>query len=389
MILRGARVALGARESGYIDLYVARGRVNTLVSKKRSRVALDLSGFLILPGLINAHDHLEFNLFPRLGNGIYNNATSWAKDIYRPNQAPIRQHLGVPKTVRLLWGGIKNLLSGVTSVSHHNTYQPSVFDRGFPLRVPKHFGWAHSLRFCSDTGERFRRTPPGAPFIIHACEGKDSEARNEIDELHAGRLLGPSTVIVHAVAIEAKEIALLKENGVSVIWCPTSNYFTLGRTLPNEAFESGIPIALGSDSALTAAGDFLDELRVALKHVTADRLYDMVTRTAAQVLRLQAGEGSIRNAGVADLLVISDNGQQPADALFSICPHLVMIGGRIKLLSPEMARHLGLPELPGFEQIELEGRGRWFIDYPLAALLERTATYLGHGFRLAGKKVFA
>ena len=45
---------------------------------------LDLSGLEIMPGLINAHDHLHFALFPQLGSGPYANATEWAHDIYRP-----------------------------------------------------------------------------------------------------------------------------------------------------------------------------------------------------------------------------------------------------------------------------------------------------------------
>ncbi len=53
-------------------------------------VELDLDGLQILPGLINAHDHLEFALFPRLGRRIYSNATEWARDIYRPEESPVR-----------------------------------------------------------------------------------------------------------------------------------------------------------------------------------------------------------------------------------------------------------------------------------------------------------
>ena len=50
-----------------------------------------------MPGLINAHDHLEFNLFPRLGRGPYPNAGEWARDIYHPDRSPIREQLRVPK----------------------------------------------------------------------------------------------------------------------------------------------------------------------------------------------------------------------------------------------------------------------------------------------------
>src|SRR5262245_47510100 len=84
--------------------------------------AIDLENRLILPGLINAHDHLEFNLFPRLGRGPYSNSADWARDIYQPEVSPVREHLSVPRNIRMLWGGLKNLLCGVTTVCHHNPY---------------------------------------------------------------------------------------------------------------------------------------------------------------------------------------------------------------------------------------------------------------------------
>src|SRR5262249_32535773 len=108
---------------------------------------IDIDGYVALPGLINAHDHLEFNLYPRLGRGPYPNSKAWSEDIYAPDRDPIRQHLQVPKSVRLLWGGIKNLLNGVTTVCHHNRRNDPTLDAGFPIRVVKRFGWAHSLDF--------------------------------------------------------------------------------------------------------------------------------------------------------------------------------------------------------------------------------------------------
>jgi cytosine/adenosine deaminase-related metal-dependent hydrolase len=387
MTIRGGRVALGPQESVFMDLNIRRGRVHTSMSKTQVRGALDLSGCLILPGLINAHDHLEFNLFHRLGSRTYDNATIWAEDIYHPMEAPIRQQLEVPKAIRLLWGGIKNLLNGVTAVSHHNPYNGAVFNHDFPVRVIKRFGWAHSLRFCSDLDERFSRTPLGAPFIIHAAEGTDDLARTEISELYQRNLLGPSTVLVHAVAADASDIPLIKDSGASIVWCPSSNCFTLGRTLAPEILDSGIAVALGSDSSLTAEGDFFDELRFASTYTTVTRLYRMVTTEAARILGLSEGTGIIRDDGIADLVVVADQGQTPAEAIVSCKPELVMIGGRIKLISVNMASRLNYRALAGFEELHIERRGRYFVKAPITALKEQTVRYLGDHFRLAGKQV--
>lgn len=387
MILAGARLAIGPTDSMRSDLVISRGRIRALSSRASSRATLDLTGCLILPGLINSHDHLEFNLFPRLGRGPYSNAAEWAKDIYKPDQPPIKQHLQIPKPLRILWGGVKNLLSGVTSVFHHNPYQASILEHCFPVRVVRHFGWAHSLDFCTDLNERYRATPPGAPFVIHACEGTDERSRRELYRLDEANVLGPSTVLVHGVALESKDLPLLKKRGASVIWCPTSNHFMFAKTVCRDLLDSGIPVALGSDSALTAAGDFIDELHAARAHLPLTRLYDMVTSAPAQILRLNSSAGSLKEGAFADLLVLKDEGQQPAEALLSINPQLVFVNGRVKLFSPAMADRLHLWGAPGFEPIELEGRGRWFIECPVSLLREEAVKQLGGALKLAGKNV--
>src|SRR6202011_1306066 len=116
MILRGARVTLGPEEAAMLDIETHGGKIQSILKPAKlpkGAEFLDLEGHLILPGLINAHDHLEFNLYPRMGHGPYSNAGAWARDIYRPHESPIAEHLWVPKRTRLLWGGLKNLLSGV------------------------------------------------------------------------------------------------------------------------------------------------------------------------------------------------------------------------------------------------------------------------------------
>ncbi len=149
-LLTGARVALGPEETVMSEVEIRSGRIAAIQSAKTRRgvLRLDLRGCLVLPGLINAHDHLEFNLFPRLGRGPYPNAGAWARDIYHPGCSPVKEHLQVPMETRLRWGAVKNLLSGVTTVCHHNPYHAPVFSRGFPIRV------ARGTCRCSLTGEQ-------------------------------------------------------------------------------------------------------------------------------------------------------------------------------------------------------------------------------------------
>jgi cytosine/adenosine deaminase-related metal-dependent hydrolase len=363
---------------------------------------IPLEGCLLLPGLVNAHDHLEFSLFPRLGRGPFPNAREWAREVYRPSESPVREQLQIPKRERLIWGGLKNLLSGVTTVCHHNPYEPELFGNAFPVRVVSRFGWAHSPDFSDDIPARFAATPPEAPFVIHLGEATDPAGRRQIFELDAMGALDSRTVLVHGVALDGEGLALVEQRGAALVWCPTSNLFTLGATLDGAVFESNIRLALATDSALTGEGDLLDELRVArrlgptrlgptrLGPTGSARLYEMVTTEAAAVLRLEQGEGRLTAGGAADLFAIADPGCPPCDALAGepLCePLLVMVGGEIKLVAEEFAGRLDSRLTRGLRRIKAAGRRACLVDADVPALLASARRALGadQPIRLAGK----
>jgi len=393
MKLIGARIARDAKTAETLELEVCGGRISLSAPYPRRADShssvLDLTGFLVLPGLINAHDHLEFNLFPSLGRGTYGNARSWAEDIYQPAVSPLKEHLALSKRTRLVWGGLKNLLSGVTTVAHHNPLDETVLDPSFPVNVVKQFGWAHSLDFSPDLLERFSATPEHWPFILHAGEGTDEHARSEVSRLEELGVLSERTVLVHAIGLDQPDLQLLRARRSALVWCPTSNVATYGETLCASVLQSDLNIILGTDSALTAHVDLIDELEVArrMRAVTAEHLFEMVTTRSASVLQLREGEGTIREGGVADLVVVEDHGQSPAEALQCMQPEMVMVRGKVRLVSPRVLDRTSTLEAEEWHPVNLEGRGKWFTDVKLASLHEETARVLGPEYRLAGRRV--
>jgi cytosine/adenosine deaminase-related metal-dependent hydrolase len=397
-------VALDARSAIRADLEIGNGRILRLIDRgwKRSgveksgsrsgRTEICLEGCLILPGLINSHDHLEFNLFPRLGRGPYPNFGKWADDIFYPERSPIREHLSIPKQVRLWWGGIKNLLSGVTTVCHHNAYERTLFDADFPVRVVKRYGWAHSLRFGNDVRGAFLATRRGAPFIIHLAEGSDKQSGDEIFDLDRLGALNSRIVIVHGVGLTERGHELRRQRGAALVWCPTSNRFTLGATLDVAAMDRRDRISLGSDSALTAEGDLLDEIRAAHREgMDPWRIYSMVTGYAADVLRLRNGEGKLQPGSNADLLVVKRQHVSPAETLINTrldTIEMVMVSGKPHLLSSKLALSFPPDFLERLEDIEVGGTS-CFVRATVRELLQKPRLRLGSNVCLAGKRVNA
>jgi cytosine/adenosine deaminase-related metal-dependent hydrolase/SAM-dependent methyltransferase len=394
----GARLALGPQSSVLGNIGLKGACVESLHTdsrkarrERRSEETLDLGGFLLLPGLVNAHDHLEFALFPRLGKGGYNNFLEWADDIHRPGASPVSEHRQVPREVRLWWGGIRNLLCGVTTVCHHNPYEAGVFENDFVIRVLREYGWAHSVPLDADVAAKKRNTPKGQPFLVHLGEGIDEQSAEEVFELHRARALDEETILIHGLALGEKGVALLHAARAGLIWCPSSNVFLFGRTLSRDEIRSISRVAIGSDSPLTAQGDLLDEVRFAreISELRADELYQWVTMRAAELLRLKNGEGSLRIGARADLIAVRDTGQAPADRLADLCYQdieLVLLGGRVHLASEEMVKRLPSRTVLGLRRICVEGTVRW-IRAPLDWLFEQTKSHLGGNINLGGKQV--
>ena len=325
-LLSNARILLDGRFESCSLRIVGRRieEIGASLQPTGNDILLPLEGVCVVPGLINAHDHLELNVFPKLGNPPYNNYVEWGNDIHARHREQIRQILKVPLRLRLFWGAYKNILSGVTTVVHHNPYFAH-FRFGFPVEVYRNYSWAHSLAFDPKLPKKLgtvgRRT-----FVVHLAEGVDSLARDELVKFQALGGLRDNTVMVHGVGLSAKDCLAIAEAGAGLVWCPGSNMFLFNQTAPIESMPANLPIALGTDSTLTGPASLFDELREAqkLKKLGGDRLLAMVTSVPAGMFRMSSGE--IVQGAPADLLLFSQRSSDPFRDFLSLD------GSRVKLL---------------------------------------------------------
>ncbi len=336
---------------GVCDIRVCGRRIEarapSLAQRARERV-IDGRGLCALPGLINAHDHLSLNLLPPLGAPPYTNIYAFADDVYRPEEPPLEPLQGRTQVRdRLLWGAYKNLISGVTTVAHHDPFTRRVFHRGFPVKVVRRYGWSHSLRFGPDPARAYRASR-GAPFIIHLAEGVDEVVAGEVARLDTLGALGPNTVLIHAIAVDAAQRRRIADAHSSVVWCPHSNRRLYDAVAPIDAYQAaGVPVSLGTDATMSGAPTLLDEARDALATGLAspDQILAMVTDHAATIFDLEATRTALAPGAAADLLLLPEAGDSLGDALLAASPAdlaLVTVDGQARLAHPPIAEQLDL-----------------------------------------------
>jgi 5-methylthioadenosine/S-adenosylhomocysteine deaminase len=133
--------------------------------------------------------------------------------------------------------------------------------------------------------------------------------------LGAAGVLGPGTVVAHAVQLDDADIELLVATGTAVAHCPVSN-LNLGcgiAPLP-ELLRAGVRVGIGTDGAASAGAlDMFTGIRLAaLLHkgvtrdprtVGAERAVRMATAGGAAVLGLADRIGSLTVGWRADLVV--------------------------------------------------------------------------------------
>ncbi|MDB4925549.1 hypothetical protein [Mucilaginibacter sp.] len=364
MILNNVTTITG---NGPVSMQIKNGKMMPVKDTAADVLQLMFDNALVFPGLVNSHDHLDFNLFPQLGNRVYNNYTEWGEYIHENYKEEIAAVLKVPLALRINWGIFKNLLCGVTTVVNH----------GEPLTIndpPINVEQCHSLhsvqfekRWKKKLNNPLKRK---LPVVIHVGEGTDELSNHEIDELIHWNLLNKKLIGVHGVAMSEQQAKKFE----ALIWCPASNYFLLNKTAPANYLKKNTTILFGTDSTLTGSWNIWDHIRLArkTKMLTDSELYSSLHTSAGSwqtnSLNLNKGYVVVANKRKKETGFESFFSTDPADIL------LVVYEDSIRLFDATMLDQLTSIDLSAFSKIYINDTCK-YVQGDLPGLMKQITEF--------------
>ena len=325
---------------------------------------------MCFPGLINSHDHLDFDLFPQLGDGAYTNYVQWGPAIQKQYSSIITKVQAIPENVRTRWGMYKNLLSGITTVVHHG--KKVKVDEPL-INILQHEQSIHSVKFEKWWKLRMNNFLNSRRLcVMHAGEGTDGDAVAEIDELIKWNLLKRKLVAVHGVAMTEKQAARFE----ALIWCPTSNMFLFGKTAAIDGLKKLTNVCLGTDSTLTSGWNIWEHLREARRSglVNDEELYKMISVNPKNLWKINTGE--LAENKKADIVIAEGVGSD-WDSFYSINPEnilLIIHDGRIRLCDESICSLLNNGE-GAYDKINIGERIK-YVAGGMAILVKEIRKYL-------------
>jgi cytosine/adenosine deaminase-related metal-dependent hydrolase len=365
-------------ESHPVDLTISGEKIMSIDSGNKwnnvDPVQIRFTSATVFPGLINSHDHLDFNCFSVLGQRKFISYTEWGKYIHKIYKDNIDAVLRIPLDLRTAWGMYKNLLAGITTVVNHGAYLKFENPLINIYQKPQNL---HSVKF-----EKNWKWKLNNPFlknkdcVIHTGEGSDKLSSDEIDQLLKFNLLKRKLVGVHGVAMNETQA----KNFKGLIWCPESNRVLLNKHAHIVALKAQTNLVFGTDSTLTGHWNLWHHLRFArsLQMVDDSELFRMITSTPAKLWNLNNGE--LKVGKDADIVVVKKkSGTSNWEDIFKTNPEeilLVVNKGKIRMFDKAMYDQLMcLPlNLHRFSRLSLKGSIK-FVEGDLPSLIAAIKSY--------------
>lgn len=335
---------------------------------------INFENVICFPGLINSHDHLDFDLFPKLGNKKYQDYVEWGEYIHQKNKEEINSVLKIPVEVRIEFGIIKNILCGVTTVFHHGknacSYENEIIDIKTGGRM------IHSVQLEKEWKSTLINPLNFEKIIIHIGEGINERSKEEINRLLRWNLLNKKLIGIHAVSMNEDQAKKFE----ALVWCPDSNFFLYDKTAEIKKLKSKTKISFGTDSTLSSDWNIWNHLRSAreLNLLNDSELFYSVTRNPAEIFDLK-NSGRIEENYFADLIIAKRKSEYIFESFFSVNPEdiiLILKKGEVILFDEEIFHKIKLLDLEkkSFYKFNFKGKTK-FISYDIDRAIEQLRNY--------------
>jgi 5-methylthioadenosine/S-adenosylhomocysteine deaminase len=368
LIIKNARIYENRKLSNIKSILIEGNKIVKIghnFSDEKKHKILDISGRIVIPGLIDCHTHL----YQTFGRGLMDDLhiTKWLEIIW---QFP---HLFSEEALyySTLLGAMEAIKSGTTTVGEllgESAEEPIIqglmdsgiravagkMENDYPegentpvkstkncLNDSKQFfnRWQGKYNGRLKVKYSFAGLPACTDSLIinliklakecgvgihaHAAEGREPTnqvrkrfGKGEISALYELGALGPFTQLAHVIWVDDEEIKLLAQTGTSVIHCPYTNCkVTDGISPMYKMQKAGVNITFGCDGGASSSNyDILSEARLGsmLQKVfsmdenifTASSVYNMLTVNGARALNLEEEIGRIKEGYKADIIVL-------------------------------------------------------------------------------------
>ena len=328
---------------------VAVGPTRDVLAQHRAPHVIDAGGKLVMPGLIDGHNHAFQYLSKGIGDDV--DIMTWLYQRVYPYETHVNAeeaYIGaLGNYVQMIKSGttcfndpggyhVNSLAQAATDVGIRGILNRStrdIADQGAPLpeklfedletnlregeaAVSRWNGSADgrlrcwfSLRYVFNVSDDLCRAikkladKHGVGIHAHAAavEGENEaiEARfgkRSLERFYDVGLFGPNLYLVHMGYPNEREIEWLKHHDVKVAHCPSASmhgaYGVIGRRMIKQMIDRGLTMSLGTDSA--TAGRFLDMVRVMYLAACAhrDEFADATIMGAYKALEMATIDGA-------------------------------------------------------------------------------------------------
>jgi cytosine/adenosine deaminase-related metal-dependent hydrolase len=321
----------------------------------------------IMPGLVNAHAHLELSWLRGRIPSAEGGMIGWVQRMLAARRAaaaddPIAIAAGVAEARMAgtaLVGDVTNTLATAPALSASGMSAVLFYELiGFNAADPERIASEAMRRAANVERGSVRATlAPHAPYSVSPALfraiAREVDARGRVTSVHAGEspeemaflrdgrggwrdvlesvgtwdsawcapacgpieyldrlgVLNDRTLLVHAVQLDASELSRAADRGATIVTCPRSNaWIGVGDPPIDRFYASRARVAVGTDSLASVADLNLFAELAAMRRlapaVPASRLLDSATRAGAEALGFSGELGVLATGARAELIAV-------------------------------------------------------------------------------------